>query len=76
MSVRNATVPSLMDVMNKLDPGGGLADIAEILTQTNEANDDVSWKEGNLVTGDRFTLRTAKPAVGFRRANQIGRAHV
>lgn len=70
MAVRNATVPSLMDVMNRLDPGGGLTDIAEILTQTNEALDDMSWTEGNLVTGDRFTLRTAKPAVGFRRANQ------
>lgn len=70
MAVRNATVPSLMDVMNRLDPGGGLADIAEILTQTNEANDDVSWVEGNLVTGDRFGQRTSKPAVSFRRKNE------
>lgn len=70
MSVRNATVPSMMDVMNRLDPGGGLSDIAEILTQTNEANDDISWTEGNLVTGDRFGQRTSKPAVGFRRFNQ------
>jgi hypothetical protein len=70
MAVRNATIPSLMDVMTRLDPGGGLSDIAEILTQTNEANDDVSWTPGNLVTGDRFTMRTGKPTVGFRRLNE------
>lgn len=70
MAVRNATVPSLMDVMNRLDPNGSLSDIAEILTQTHEALDDISWGEGNLVTGDRFTVRTGKPTVGFRRINQ------
>lgn len=70
MGVRNATLPSLMDVMNRLDPDGGLADIAEILTQTNEANDDITWAAGNLVTGDRHTVRTGKPAVGFRRMNE------
>lgn len=70
MAVRNATVPSFMDVMTRMDPGGGLADIAEILTQTNEANDDMSWVEGNLVTGDRHTVRTKKPDVDFRRLNQ------
>lgn len=70
MAVRNATVPSLMDVMTRMDPGGGLSDIAEILTQNNEANDDISWTEGNLVTGDRHTVRTAKPVVDFRRLNE------
>jgi len=70
MAVRNATVPSFMDVMTRLDPGGGLSEIAEILTQTNEANDDMSWTEGNLVTGDRHTVRTAKPVVDFRRLNE------
>lgn len=70
MGVRNATLPSLMDVMNRLDPGGGLTDIAEILTQTNEANDDITFVEGNLVTGDRHTVRTAKPSVGWRRINE------
>lgn len=70
MAVRNANVPSFMDVMTRMDPGGGLSDIAEILTETNEANDDMSWVEGNLVTGDRHTVRTAKPTVDFRRLNQ------
>jgi len=70
MGVRNATLPSLMDVMNRLDPDGGLAGIAEILTQTNEANDDITWSAGNLVTGDRHTVRTDKPTVGFRRINE------
>lgn len=70
MAVRNATVPSFMDVMNQMDPGGGLAEIAEILTQTNEGNDDMSWVEGNLVTGDRHTVRTKKPDVAFRRLNE------
>lgn len=70
MGVRNATIPSLTDVMTRMDPGGGLSDIAEILTQTSEANDDISWAEGNLVTGDRFTVRTGKPTVGFRRLNE------
>lgn len=70
MAVRNATVPSLMDVMGRLDPNGSLADIAEILTQSHPILDDIGWHEGNLVTGDRHTQRTGKPSVAWRRLNQ------
>lgn len=70
MAIRNASVPSLMDVMNRLDPGGGLMDIAEILTQTHEALDDIGWQEGNLVTGNRHGVRTGKPDVAWGRINQ------
>jgi hypothetical protein len=69
MAIRNASVPSLLDVMNVLDPGGKLLDIAEILTQKHEFLDDMGWQQGNLVTGDRFGVRTSKPAVDFRRMN-------
>ena len=44
MAIRNASVPSLLDVMNVLDLAGKLMDIAEILTQKHEFLDDMGWQ--------------------------------
>ena len=70
MAVRNATVPSLVDLLGQLDPCGGLASVAEVLERENPALQDIPWAEGNLITGDRFTVRTMLPGVGFRRLNE------
>jgi len=70
MAVRNATIPTLTDVVTGLNPNGTQADIAEILTQDNPMLEDAAVKEGNLVTGNRITVRTSKPTVGWRRLNQ------
>jgi hypothetical protein len=70
MAIIGATVPTLVDVTKRLDPDGSLADIAELLTQSNEVLQDMAWKEGNLPTGERTTVRTGLPSVAFRRLNE------
>ena len=35
--------PTLADMMDRLDPKGDLADIMEVLNETNEMLDDVTW---------------------------------
>jgi hypothetical protein len=61
------TNPTLLDLARLLDPNGSVADIVEILNQTNEVLDDMTWKEGNLITGHRSTIRTGLPAPTWRK---------
>src|SRR6476646_9195189 len=68
-TVVGATVPTLIDVAKRTDPDGNLADIAEILTQTNEVLLDMPFMEGNLPTGHRTTVRTGLPTVAWRLLN-------
>jgi hypothetical protein len=62
---------TLADVGRRLEPGGGkIADMAELLSQTNAINDDMPWVQGNLPTGHMTTLRTAIVQGTFRRFYQ------
>jgi hypothetical protein len=70
MAITGATVPTLVDITKRLDPNGEVADIAELLTQENEVLQDMTWKEGNLPTGERTTVRNGLPTVGYRRLNE------
>ena len=48
MAALNATLVSLIDVTKRLDPDGSVAaNIAELLTQTNEILLDIPWQESN-----------------------------
>ena len=68
MSTLTATHPTLLDVMKRLQPDGGVDTmIAEILTQTNEVLEDMTWIEGNLPTGHRTTVRTGLPIPTWRK---------
>jgi len=60
---------TLLDVARTLDPNGGTAAIAELLSQDNEMLMDMPWYEGNLPTGHRLTVRTGLPDVVFRKLN-------
>lgn len=64
-----ATVHTYADLMKRLDPDGGIADIIEMLGQRNEILEDMMWKEGNLLTGERTTVRTGLPTVAWRLLN-------
>ncbi len=70
MATVNANFPSLVDVITRLDPDGGLAAVAELLTQTNEILMDMPFFEGNLPTGHKGTVRTSLPAAAWRLLNQ------
>jgi hypothetical protein len=67
MSILATTHPTLLDVTKRLDPDGKVDTIAEILSQTNEALDDMVWLEGNLPTGHRTTVRTGLPQPTWRK---------
>lgn len=65
-----ANVITLTDVVKRMDPDGKIADIVEMLSQTNEVLMDMGWKEGNLPTGHQTTVRTGLPSVFWRQFNQ------
>ncbi len=67
MSVLADTHPTLLDVSKRLDPGGKIDKIVEMLAQTNEVLQDMVWIEGNLPTGHRTTIRSGLPAPTWRK---------
>lgn len=69
MSVLSVLNPTLLDVTKRLDPKGNIDMIAELLAETNEVLDDMTWIEGNLPTGHRTTVRTGLPDVTWRKLN-------
>lgn len=57
---------SLADWGRRVDPAGKIDDIAEVLSQCNEIFDDMLWREGNLPTGHKSTIRTGLPIGTWR----------
>lgn len=57
---------TLLDMAKAMDPDGKIADIAELLTQTNEILLDMPFIEGNLPTGQKGTVRTGLPTAVWR----------
>lgn len=70
MSTIGSSVLTLADLAKSLDPNGRVAAVIELLEQTNEILTDMLWKEGNLPTGERTTVRTGLPTVAWRLLNQ------
>lgn len=62
--------PTLLDVAKRLDPDGSVADIAELLSETNEVLQDIPFIEANEFTGHKTTLRTGIPTPTWRLFNQ------
>lgn len=60
---------TLLDIAKRTDPDGEVPIIAELLSQKNEMLIDMPWKEGNLPTGHRNTLRTGLPQAFWKVAN-------
>jgi hypothetical protein len=69
MPALNANVLTLADWAKRLDPDGKVPDIVEMLSQTNELLLDMGWREGNLPTGHRVTVRTGLPTAAWRLLN-------
>jgi len=61
---------TIADWAKRLDPDGTVPQIVELLSQTNEILEDMLFREGNLPTGHRTTIRTGLPAVYWRLLNQ------
>ena len=69
MSVVGDLNPTLADIAKRLDPDGTIADIVELLAETNEVLADMTFVEGNLPTGHRTTVRTGLPDATWRMLN-------
>ncbi len=70
MAVLGQELHTIADLTARIDPDGKIASIGEWLAQTNEFVNFLRWKEGNLPTGERTTVRTGLPSVFFRGYNQ------
>lgn len=67
MATLSVANPTLLDLAKRLDPDGRIAAIVEILNETNEILEDMTWMEGNLPTGHRTTIRSGIPAPTWRK---------
>lgn len=67
MVTLSVTNPTLLDLAKMTDPDGKIAQIVEILNETNEILEDMTWLEGNLQTGHRTTIRTGIPEPTWRK---------
>ena len=70
MATLGGSVLTLTDWAKRLDPNGKVDKTVEILSQTNEVLDDMMFKEGNLPTGERTSIRTGLPTTYWRAINQ------
>jgi hypothetical protein len=70
MAALSVTNPTLLDLAKRSDPGGKIEAITELLMETNEVLDEMSWMDGNLTTGHRTTIRTGIPAPTWRKINE------
>ncbi len=62
--------PTLLDVLQRLDPNGSIARIAEVLTINSPLIQRLPWYEANGPDGHLLTTRTALPALGWRKYNE------
>ena len=66
----DAEYPNLVNVAKGLDPDGSIADVGELLAQSNPIIMDVPIIEGNLPTGHRSTIRADIPTPTWRKLYQ------
>lgn len=69
MAVLSTTNPTLADVAKRYDADGKIDTIVELLSETNEVLEDMTFLEGNLPTGHRTTVRSGLPASTWRKLN-------
>jgi hypothetical protein len=73
---------TLLDIAKSMDPDGSVAVVAELLNQSNEIIQYMNFKEGNLPTGHKATVRTGLPSVQLRefyqgvKVSKSGRAQI
>lgn len=58
---------TLADYAKAMAPDGTIAEVIELLNQTNEILTDAVWLEGNLETGHQTTVRTGLPVAIWRK---------
>ena len=75
MATLSSTDLHLADIAKRTDPSGNIAQIVEVLTQTNEMVADAPVAECNDGTANRTTIRTSLPLTEWRIRNSgVGRS--
>lgn len=69
MSTLGTSNLTLADIAKRRDPNDKIARIIELLTQQNDALDDIKWKETNQTSTELTTVRTSLPTVYWRLLN-------
>ena len=69
MATLGGSALTLTDWAKRRDPRGGIAAIAELLSQKNDILRDMLWREGNLPTGHQVVVRTGLPTPVWRLLN-------
>ncbi len=69
MATLNTFMPTLADIATRLDPDNSVAQVIELLNQTNPILEDMTWIEGNLPTGHKTTIRSGLPTGTWRKLN-------
>jgi hypothetical protein len=69
MATLGSTALTYADWAKRMDDGIKVAQIIELLSQTNEILDDMLVVEGNLPTGHKTTVRTGLPQATWRLLN-------
>lgn len=67
MGALSVTGLTLLDLAKRSDPDGSIADIVELLNQTNDILADMTFVEGNLPTGHRTSTRVGLPTPTWRK---------
>lgn len=62
MATLTNTNPTFLDMAKIMDPDGSVSAVAEILNETNEGFDEMTFIEGNLPTGHQHSVRTGLPS--------------
>ena len=70
MATLASNVLTLADWAKRRDPSGKTDLIVEALSESNMVLEDMMFKEGNLPTGERSTIRTGLPDTFYRMMNQ------
>ena len=71
MTTLNQMAYTLLDWRERLNPDGNVADIIEVLAQSNPILQDMTFVEGNLPTGIVTTRRSSLPEPSIRRINHV-----
>lgn len=69
MATLGTTALTYADWAKRVEDGGKIAAIVELLSQTNEILNDMLTLEGNLPTGHKTTVRTGLPTATWRLLN-------
>ena len=67
MAALASTHPTLLDVVKRTDENGNIANVIEILNQSNDMLDDMVWIQCNNGVAHKTTMRSGIPEPTFRK---------